>query len=70
MIINECVGNIKDISVAGKTIDYLDLEWFETTKRIQRKKPDKELMLRSNFFVKDKDFVKEISYMKIVKRQL
>ncbi len=38
MIINECVGNIKDISVAGKTIDYLDLEWFETTKRIQRKK--------------------------------
>ncbi|WP_407534575.1 urease accessory protein UreE [Elizabethkingia miricola] len=38
MIINECVGNIKDISVAGKIIDYLDLEWFETTKRIQRKK--------------------------------
>ncbi|MDR2229454.1 MAG: urease accessory protein UreE [Flavobacteriaceae bacterium] len=38
MIINECVGNIKDISVDGKTIDYLDLEWFETTKRIQRKK--------------------------------
>ncbi|MCT3762101.1 urease accessory protein UreE [Elizabethkingia anophelis] len=38
MIINECIGNIKDISVAGKIIDYLDLEWFETTKRIQRKK--------------------------------
>lgn len=39
-------------------------------KGFSAKKPDKELMLRSNFFVKDKDFVKEISYMKIVKRQL
>lgn len=38
MIINETLGNISDKSVVGKSIDYLDLEWFESTKRIQRKK--------------------------------
>jgi urease accessory protein len=38
MIINETIGNISEHQVDGKTIDYLDLEWFETTKRIQRKK--------------------------------
>ncbi|WP_407483091.1 urease accessory protein UreE [Elizabethkingia meningoseptica] len=38
MIINETIGNIADLPVINKNIDYLDLEWFETTKRIQRKK--------------------------------
>ncbi|MDH6250383.1 urease accessory protein [Chryseobacterium sp. H1D6B] len=38
MIINETIGNISGRQVIGKSIDYLDLEWFETTKRIQRKK--------------------------------
>jgi len=38
MIINETLGNILDKPVVGKSIDYLDLEWFESTKRIQRKK--------------------------------
>lgn len=38
MIINETLGNISDKPVVGKSIDYLDLEWFESTKRIQRKK--------------------------------
>ncbi|MBK1897399.1 urease accessory protein UreE [Chryseobacterium paridis] len=38
MIINETLGNIADYPVEGKNVDYLDLEWFETTKRIQRKK--------------------------------
>ncbi|WP_027380580.1 urease accessory protein UreE [Chryseobacterium daeguense] len=38
MIINETKGNIKDLVSTDKLIDYLDLEWFETTKRIQRKK--------------------------------
>ncbi|SDQ69946.1 urease accessory protein [Chryseobacterium soldanellicola] len=38
MIINETIGNISDHVLEGKNIDYLDLEWFEATKRIQRKK--------------------------------
>ncbi|WP_292011135.1 urease accessory protein UreE [Chryseobacterium sp.] len=38
MIIHETIGNISKRNVKEKVIDYLDLEWFETTKRIQRKK--------------------------------
>ena len=37
MIINQITGNLSE-NPTGQTIDYLDLEWFETTKRIQRKK--------------------------------
>ncbi|MFH7017234.1 urease accessory protein UreE [Flavobacterium sp. FlaQc-47] len=38
MTISETLGNISDTSFGLKPIDYLDLEWFESTKRIQRKK--------------------------------
>ncbi|MGH1518172.1 urease accessory protein UreE [Chryseobacterium sp. JK1] len=37
MIINQIIGNLSE-NPTEKIIDYLDLEWFETTKRIQRKK--------------------------------
>ncbi|MCT2561742.1 urease accessory protein UreE [Chryseobacterium herbae] len=37
MIINQTIGNLAE-NPSAKHIDYLDLEWFETTKRIQRKK--------------------------------
>ncbi|WP_426473557.1 urease accessory protein UreE [Chryseobacterium balustinum] len=37
MIINETIGNLAQ-NPTTKLVDYLDLEWFETTKRIQRKK--------------------------------
>lgn len=37
MIINETIGNLIQ-NPTSKPVDYLDLEWFETTKRIQRKK--------------------------------
>ncbi|SHE91817.1 urease accessory protein UreE [Chryseobacterium sp. OV279] len=37
MIINQTIGNLSE-NPSAKNIDYLDLEWFETTKRIQRKK--------------------------------
>ncbi|MCJ7935157.1 MAG: hypothetical protein MUW56_16415 [Chryseobacterium sp.] len=37
MIINQIIGNLTE-KPTEKNIDYLDLEWFETTKRIQRKK--------------------------------
>ncbi|MDQ0782552.1 urease accessory protein UreE [Chryseobacterium sp. W4I1] len=37
MIINETIGNLSQNPTA-KPVDFIDLEWFETTKRIQRKK--------------------------------
>ncbi len=37
MIINEIVGNKHDIPLDGLEIDYLELEWFEISKRIQSK---------------------------------
>ncbi|RBL88854.1 urease accessory protein UreE [Chitinophaga flava] len=37
MIIDKIIGNIDTLPVGGRTIDPLMLEWFETTKRIQRK---------------------------------
>lgn len=37
MIIKEIVGNKSNISLDGLEIDFLELEWFETSKRIQNK---------------------------------
>jgi urease accessory protein len=41
MIINQVAGNLKHFDMGNRAIDTLSLEWFETTKRIQRKKTDK-----------------------------
>jgi len=38
MTITETLGNISDYPITEKSIDYLDLEWLESTKRVQRKK--------------------------------
>lgn len=38
MIINQVIGNSATLSLEGLMLDRLELEWFETTKRIQRKK--------------------------------
>lgn len=38
MIVNEIIGNVADTPVSGLEQDTLELEWFETTKRIQRKR--------------------------------
>lgn len=38
MIINETAGSIKQFDTANRTIDFLEIEWYEATKRIQRKK--------------------------------
>lgn len=37
MLIRECIGNL-DESPSAQPIDWLQLEWFETTRKIQRKK--------------------------------
>ncbi|SHM59465.1 urease accessory protein [Chitinophaga jiangningensis] len=38
MIIESVIGNIADKDISDLRTDLLHLEWFETTKRIQRKK--------------------------------
>ncbi len=38
MIIKEKIGNIKDAALNGRVIDHLELEWYETSKRILHKK--------------------------------
>ncbi len=42
MIIENILGNIKSMSIDNREIDFLRIEWFETNKRIQRKKTDQE----------------------------
>jgi urease accessory protein len=37
MIVKEKIGNIRDIDLSNRVIDYLELEWYETTKRILSK---------------------------------
>ena len=37
MIINEIIGNKSTMSLEGLEVDFLELEWFETSKRIQSK---------------------------------
>ena len=38
MTIKEKIGSIKNIDVNGRAIDHLELEWYETNKRILHKK--------------------------------
>ena len=48
MLVSEKSGNLKDIEVNDRLIDYLSLEWYETNKRILHKKTKagKEIALR------------------------
>jgi urease accessory protein len=38
MIIQQKIGNINSASISNRSIDWLALEWYETSKRILRKK--------------------------------
>lgn len=38
MIVHEIVGNVQQIETGNRIVDFLFIEWFEATKRIQRKK--------------------------------
>ena len=48
MIITQTVGNQSTTTLEGRTIDFLELEWYETTKRILHKKTvgGKEISLK------------------------
>lgn len=38
MLIQEIIGNASDFTLGNRTIDRLPLEWYECTKKVQRKK--------------------------------
>src|SRR4051794_28717445 len=38
MLINQKIGNLKEVDIEGFVIDRLPIEWFETNKRILHKK--------------------------------
>jgi len=48
MIIKEKIGSLKKNEINDRAIDYLELEWYETTKRILHKRTNagKEIVLK------------------------
>ena len=48
MIIKEKIGSLNEIGLKDRVIDYLELEWYETSKRILHKKTSqgKEIVLK------------------------
>lgn len=49
MIIQQIIGNTKTQSIEGLEIDQLEIEWFETTKRIQRKRTNSGVEIAIKF---------------------
>ena len=49
MLIQQKIGNINTIQINHKTIDWLELHWFETNKRIQRKHTQSGQEIALNF---------------------
>ncbi|MCR4029623.1 MULTISPECIES: urease accessory protein UreE [Flavobacterium] len=49
MIIQQIIGNTKIHSIEGLEIDLLEIEWFETTKRIQRKRTNSGIEIAIKF---------------------
>lgn len=49
MIIQQIIGNTKTHSIEGLEIDLLEIEWFETTKRIQRKRTNSGVEIAIKF---------------------
>lgn len=49
MICKEVIGNVETYPIGNKTKDVLNLEWFETTKRIMRKNTESEQEIAIQF---------------------
>lgn len=64
-IVSEIKKNAKNIDLTGKEVDYFDLEWYETTRKVLRKhtRNTKEevafRILKENFRVKHLDVLYE-----------
>jgi len=37
LIIEKIIGNLKDIEVKGRSLDTVDVEWYEVNKKILKK---------------------------------
>lgn len=37
MVCEKVIGKLKDVDIAGKTVEYVDIEWHEAFKKIHRK---------------------------------
>ncbi|KAF2336993.1 urease accessory protein UreE [Flavobacterium daemonense] len=49
MIVQGIIGNTKTQSIEGLEVDLLEIEWFETTKRIQRKRTNSGMEIAIKF---------------------
>ncbi len=49
MIIEQIVGNTQTQNIGHRDIDLLEVEWFETTKRIQRKRTNSGMEIAIKF---------------------
>ena len=37
MVCEKVIGKLKDVGIAGKTVEYVDIEWHEAFKKLHRK---------------------------------
>ena len=37
MVCEKVIGKLKDVDIAGKTVEYVNIEWHEAFKKIHRK---------------------------------
>lgn len=49
MIVEQIVGNTKTQDIGDREVDLLEIEWFETTKRIQRKRTNSGMEIAIKF---------------------
>ena len=49
MIVEQIIGNTSTHNIAELEVDLLELEWFETTKRIQRKRTNSGMEIAVKF---------------------
>jgi urease accessory protein len=55
-IISQKIGHLSDVNFQGKSVDYVDFEWFETKKRIVHKTSQNGVSLRIKFLNENPDF--------------
>lgn len=64
MVIEQIVGNLKDTPIGNRTVDLLQIEWFEANKRIQRRKTNNKKDIAIRFLKEGQRLVQDdILYM-------
>lgn len=62
MLCEQILGKLSDTDTAGKTIEYVDIEWHEAFKKIHRKTTDtgREVGIRMEDSILSRGFSREI----------